>query len=78
MIKAAGLRIPDDIAVVGFDDLPMAPLADPPLTTVRQDTEAMGKVAAEMLWRQLTQPAGKPAQPEITELPVTLVERASA
>ncbi len=48
-IRGAELRIPDDIAVVGFDDLPQAAFMDPPLTTVRQPIERMGRLAVEIL-----------------------------
>jgi LacI family transcriptional regulator len=48
-IKAAGLRIPQDIAVVGFDDVPLASLAEPALTTIRQDINQLGWTAAEEL-----------------------------
>jgi DNA-binding LacI/PurR family transcriptional regulator len=77
VIKAAGLRIPEDIALVGFDDTPMAALADPPLTTVRQDAIAIGEAAAELLWRQLSHPAGQAVEPETRVIPVDLVARAS-
>ncbi len=45
----AGLRVPEDLSVVGFDDLPLAQWADPPMTTVRQPLRKMGTVAAEMV-----------------------------
>lgn len=48
-IRAAGLRVPADIAVVGFDDLPLAVQADVPLTTIRQPVEEVGRKAVEML-----------------------------
>jgi DNA-binding LacI/PurR family transcriptional regulator len=48
-LKQAGYRVPEDIAVVGFDDIPMAAMADPPLTTVRQPAQEMGTVAARMI-----------------------------
>jgi LacI family transcriptional regulator len=48
-IREQGLRIPEDIAVVGFDDVPAAASTDPPLTTVRQPSRQMGVVAAETL-----------------------------
>ena len=52
-IKEAGLRIPQDIAVVGYDDVPLAAHASPPLTTVRQPTREQGRVAAEFLLRRI-------------------------
>jgi DNA-binding LacI/PurR family transcriptional regulator len=52
VLKAAsivGLRIPDDLSVMGFDDMDMAPYVVPSLTTVAQDSFAIGKRAAELL-----------------------------
>jgi LacI family transcriptional regulator len=48
-IKEAGLRIPEEIAVVGFDDVPLASHTSPSLTTVRQPTLEQGRIAAEFL-----------------------------
>jgi LacI family transcriptional regulator len=45
----ASCRVPDDIAVIGFDDVPLASYTEPPLTTVRQGLRGMGETAARML-----------------------------
>jgi DNA-binding LacI/PurR family transcriptional regulator len=45
-----GLRIPEDVAVIGFDDLGFAPFLNPPLTTVRAPTERVGQIATERLF----------------------------
>lgn len=52
-IKEAGLSIPHDMAIVGFDDIPMATHTSPPLTTVRQPMRLQGQLAAEMLLRRI-------------------------
>ena len=52
-IKQAGLRIPDDVAVVGFSNNPISAVVSPPLTTIEQPSYEMGKYAAEILIRLL-------------------------
>jgi len=47
--RAKGLSIPEDISIVGFDDIPDASLCEPQLTTVRQPLQAMGEAAMTML-----------------------------
>jgi DNA-binding LacI/PurR family transcriptional regulator len=49
VLAEAGRRVPDDVAVVGFDDAPIARQADPPLTTVFQPVEEMGRQMARLL-----------------------------
>jgi LacI family transcriptional regulator len=51
--REAGLRIPEDISVVGFDDIPAAAFASPGLTTVRQPLERMGQIAAKTVIDQI-------------------------
>jgi DNA-binding LacI/PurR family transcriptional regulator len=61
-IREAGLRVPDDIAVVGFDGSPAAASSDPPLTTVDQPAEAMGRHMARLLLARIERrPVDRPA-----------------
>jgi LacI family transcriptional regulator len=55
-LREAGRRIPQDVSIVGFDDIPTAELLDPPLTVVRQPTYRMGVQAAELLIRRIREP----------------------
>ncbi|MGV9627828.1 LacI family DNA-binding transcriptional regulator [Streptomyces sp. NPDC003487] len=73
MLRKAGRQVPADVAVVGFDDLTAAQIADPPLTTVHQPIEALGREMARMLVALLD---GQDPTPLI--LPTRLVVRASA
>lgn len=71
---AAGFRVPDDVAVVGFDDVPAAAFASPPLTTMRQPSAELGAAAVRALVAMLDDPTIPPAA---LRLPTTLVVRAS-
>ncbi len=73
-IGEAGLSIPDDIALVGFDDILLASYVIPPLTTVAQPTYEMGRMAGDLLLRRLGEPDRPPAR---LILPVRLVVRQS-
>ncbi len=53
-LRAAGLRCPGDMSVVGFNDIPLAFDFSPPLTTIRTESEAIGRLAAEALLARLT------------------------
>ncbi|MBE3577594.1 MAG: GntR family transcriptional regulator [Limnochordales bacterium] len=76
LLRAAGRTIPDDVAVVGFDDVPAAALLDVPLTTVRQDGQQMGVEAARLLLEE--NPAGSgQTTPVRVKIPVQLIVRAS-
>jgi DNA-binding LacI/PurR family transcriptional regulator len=74
-LRALGRRVPDDVAVVGFDDLPPAAYAVPPLTTVRQPVGQLGQEMVELLLHRLSEPRG---DPKAIILPVELVVRSSA
>lgn len=55
-IRQRGLSIPDDISIIGFDDIPQALIAYPKLTTVRQSLDQMGQVAVKVLLEQIENP----------------------
>jgi DNA-binding LacI/PurR family transcriptional regulator len=74
-IKEAGLTIPQDIAIVGYDDVPLAAHTSPPLTTVRQPTREQGKAAAEFLLRRMDQSVPTPREEKVMDC--TLVVRES-
>jgi LacI family transcriptional regulator len=74
-IKEVGLRIPDDIAVVGFDNIPTANLVSPPLTTIDQFQHKAGQRAAEMLFERVDGIA--PLSGRSEELPYQLIVRQS-
>ncbi len=72
--RVHGLRLPDDLSVIGFDDIPQAAHVNPSLTTIHQPLEQMGRVAAETLLKLITDPQ---FVVERIELPTTLVVRQS-
>lgn len=73
-IREAGMRVPEDISVVGFDDIPESSLVTPPLTTVRQPLWEMGATAVRLLQRLMDEPD---ATPRRTELATQLIVRES-
>jgi DNA-binding LacI/PurR family transcriptional regulator len=72
-LREAGRRVPDDISVVGFDDIPLAAFLEPPLTTVRLPAYALGHAVASALLDRIANPAA----PRRTLLPTELVVRSS-
>ncbi|MGY1738255.1 MULTISPECIES: LacI family DNA-binding transcriptional regulator [unclassified Geodermatophilus] len=72
--RQAGLSVPGDLSVVGFDDLPMARWSSPPLTTVRQPLADMGRMAGRMLLDLIS---GRELASQRVELATSLVPRAS-
>lgn len=74
-LHAGGLRVPEDISVVGFDDIDMSEHYVPSLTTIRQDRVRLGRTAAAQLLERLRGPAPSPPVEEL--LPVELVVRGS-
>jgi DNA-binding LacI/PurR family transcriptional regulator len=60
-VKQLGKKVPDDVSVVGFDNIQMSGLVDPPLTTISQPTYEMGKRAMEAILERVDDPrsAGK-------------------
>ena len=72
--RQRALRIPQDLSVVGFDDLPVARWLSPPLTTVRQPLAEMGRAAAEMLGELIE---GRPLRSRRVELSTELITRES-
>jgi len=78
-LRAKGLAIPDDVSVVGFDDIVLAPHVDPPLTTVHQPIRRKGEEAVGLLLA-IIGPGGTSAghAPEHRHLPTGLIIRASS
>src|SRR6184192_3291116 len=75
-LREAGRRVPQDVSVVGFDDIQSAAFQNPALTTVRQPLREMGVIAAETLLQRITAPLNAPYPKEIVVQP-ELICRAS-
>jgi LacI family transcriptional regulator len=74
-----GIRIPDDLSIIGYDDIEHSRHASPPLTTVRVDKELMGRLAVRHLYSQMYPEAALPESPKLARngIPVELVVRES-
>lgn len=73
-IRAAGLRVPEDIAVIGHDDIPVAQYTTPPLSTVRVPAEEIGRTCGDLVIRMLD---GERIEPQIVTLRPQLIVRES-
>lgn len=73
-LSAAGVRVPEDLQLIGFDDRELAGFTSPPLTTLAQPSYELGRTAAELLLRRLRNP-GAPA--ECRSIRMNLIERNS-
>ena len=71
-VREAGLRIPDDVAVMGFDDLPIASITDPPLSTVGQDLDAIGTAAVALLLELVGGDAAGVARQTLIDAPLVV------
>jgi LacI family transcriptional regulator len=73
-VAEAGLRVPEDVSVIGFDDIQLAGHLNPPLTTMRQDKLGLGAAAGEALIARIN---GDQTRPSLLALPVELLVRGS-
>jgi LacI family transcriptional regulator len=73
-LRQAGYAVPQDVSVIGFDDIPLAAFLNPPLTTMHQDPFEIGQAAARLLIERVEQP-DSPMQHML--LPAALVVRES-
>jgi len=74
VLREAGVQVPEEVSLIGYDDIPWATLAHPPLTTIRQPVKEMAEAAVALLLRRLQEPEGEAVQ---IVVPVTLVPRGS-
>ncbi|MPY86295.1 MAG: LacI family transcriptional regulator [Luteitalea sp.] len=73
-LREAGLRVPEDVSVVGFDDIPSAAYQHPGLTTVRQPLREMGKLAAQIMLKRIESTAA-PDYPRVVSVDPELIVR---
>jgi LacI family transcriptional regulator len=76
-LRSRGLRVPEDVSLVGFNDMPMVDLLDPPLTTLRIPQYEMGRAAGRLLLDRVQAPRDEQPGPRSLELEPELIVRAS-
>ncbi len=76
-LRAAGLRIPQDVSITGHNDMPLVDMIEPPLTTIRLPHRELGWRAAEMLLERIGQPSAEAPSPSTVVLRPELVIRGS-
>ena len=77
-LREAGLRVPEDVSVVGFDDIPGAAFQNPGLTTVKQPLRKMGVIAAENLLQRIARPNSDDFPRLITVEPELIIRKSTA
>ncbi len=75
VLTELGKKIPDDISIITFDDHPYSEFLAAAMTTVSQDVKAIGRVAAEMIIKQII--TGRKPRKKVHQIPVKIAERAS-
>lgn len=73
-IDAAGLKVPADISIIGFDDTPITSYLNPPLTTIHKPLKKISRLGTKLLLEQIEH---KEVTPRRYEIPTTLVVRQS-
>ena len=63
--RARGIRVPEDLSVVGFDDTMVSEISVPALTTVHQPLEEVGRMAVNLLARLIDEPSARPIRLEV-------------
>lgn len=77
-LRASGRRVPDDVSLVGFNDMPLVDLIDPPLTTVRIPQYDMGRQAGELLLQLLERPRPRRRRKPVALAPELVVRHSTA
>lgn len=76
-LQAAGLRVPDDISIISFNDTPLSELVEPPLTSISTHVQEMGRIAVQLALERMPQPSGQRTLPVKLIVPPALVLRSS-